>query len=141
MTWGFHHPTKINFVMMKNFLFSYYRSLLVFLIIFFASTIPAEEVQKVTWFTIPNLDKMIHLGMYFLFSSVLIFEMLKVKTSYSFQRILIVSGLIALIYGTLLEIIQITLTSSRSGEIFDMVFNAVGVLLAIVLWIFLRKPK
>ena len=125
----------------KKFLFFYYRSLLVFLLILFASTIPANEVQKVTWFTFPNFDKLVHMGMYFCFSFVLIFDILKTKSDFSSAKIYLLSALTALIYGGLLEIVQGTLTKTRSADIFDFLFNAVGILLAVTLWMVLRKPK
>jgi VanZ family protein len=125
----------------KSFLFSYYRSLLVFLLILFASTIRADEVQKLTLFTIPNLDKLIHLGMYFCFAFVLIFDILKAKPDFSNIKIYFISAITALIYGGSLEIVQATLTNSRSGDILDFLFNATGVVLAVVLWMILRKPR
>jgi len=125
----------------KNNLFFYYRSFLVFLLIFIVSTIPAKEIQKVPFFLFPNFDKLVHLGMYFCFYFVLIFDIFKAKPGFSNVKIYFLAALIALIYGGVLEIVQYTLTKTRSGDIFDFLFNAAGVLLAAIVWIIIRKPK
>jgi hypothetical protein len=125
----------------KKFLKYYYRSIFIFLLIFFASIIPASEVKKVTFFNIPNFDKLVHLGMYFMFSFVLIFDLIKAKQGYSYRKIYFFTAITALIYGGSLEIVQATLTRSRTGDLFDFFFNSAGVMLAIALWLVLRKPK
>lgn len=124
-----------------NFLFFYYKSLVVFLLIFIASIISADKVQKVSWFQFPNFDKLIHLGMYFSFSFVLILDLFKAKPEFSTSKIYFISALIALIYGGLLEILQETFTKTRSADIFDFLFNVIGVILAVGLWVVLKKPK
>jgi VanZ family protein len=126
---------------MIKFLLLYYRSLIVFLLILLASIISADEVRKVSWIQIPNFDKIVHLAMYFSFSFVLILDGFKAKPNFSTLKIYFISAITALIYGGILEIIQGTLTKTRSADIFDFIFNAVGVLLAVLLWVVLRKPK
>jgi VanZ family protein len=125
----------------KTFLFSYYKSLIVFLLILIASVIPASEVQKVSWISIPNFDKLIHLGMYFSFTFILIFDSFRARADYSLRKIYVLSALTALIYGGLLEIIQGTLTKSRSADIFDFLFNTLGAVLAVVIWMIFKRSK
>jgi len=125
----------------KKFVISYYKSLLVFLLILFASIIPADEVTDVSWLSFPNLDKLIHLGMYFTFTLVLIFDISKSKPSYSNQKIYLFSGFLAFFYGGILEFGQFAFTDSRSGDFFDFLFNTAGALLAILLWLILKKTK
>ena len=48
-------------------------------------------------------------------------------------------ALIPLSYGVLMEILQLILTSSRSGDFYDALFNAAGTLTSVLLW-FLIKP-
>jgi len=125
----------------KMFLFYYYKSIIVFFLILFASTIPANEVEKVSWFSIPNLDKLIHLGMYFLLTFVMIYDKLKIKPEKSFKNIILISGIFSISIGGILEILQTYLTSSRSGEFLDFLFNTAGAVCAILLWSIVRKPK
>jgi VanZ family protein len=126
---------------LKSFLFSYYKSFIIFLLILIASLIPASEVQKVSWISIPNFDKLIHLGMYFCFTSVLIFDTFRARVDFSVLKIYVISALTALIYGGLLEIIQGALTKSRSADIFDFLCNTTGALLAVALWMIFKRSK
>jgi VanZ family protein len=119
----------------------YYRSIILFLLILFASTIPAEDVKKVSWITIPNFDKIVHFGMYFCLSFVLVYEISKVNLKSSIHKIYLVSALISLTYGGILEIIQGTLTSTRSADIFDFLFNVIGAVFAVLAWIIIKKIK
>jgi VanZ family protein len=79
--------------------------------------------------------------MYFTFTLVLIFDISKSKPSYSNQKIYLFSGLLAFFYGGFLEFGQFAFTNSRSGDFFDFLFNTAGALLAILLWMILKKTK
>lgn len=125
----------------KLFLSTYFRSIVIFILILLASTIPASEVQKVSWISIPNFDKIIHLGMYFCFTMVLILDISKAKFNFSQIKISLLSAFIALSYGGILEIVQGSLTKSRSADIFDFIFNVSGTLLAMLLWFVIREYK
>lgn len=125
----------------KKFLFFYYRSIIVFVLILILSTIPASEVKKVAWITIPNFDKLVHLGMYFCFNFTLIYDISKAKLNFSNFKIYTLSAIIALSYGGFLEIIQGTLTNSRSADIVDFLFNIIGVFVAILVWLAIKRTK
>jgi VanZ family protein len=136
-----NNPGKLMLLKIKQFLFYYYKSIIVFLLIFFASTIPANEVEKVSWLSIPDLDKLIHLGMYFLLTFVMIYDVKKVKPDQSFKKIILITGVIAISIGGSLEMLQIFLTSTRSGEFLDFIFNTIGSVCAIILWSVIKKTK
>jgi VanZ family protein len=125
----------------KKFVSFYYRSLIVFLLIFIASTISGKEVQKVNWILIPNFDKLVHLGMYFCFSFVLIYDLFKAKPDFSSLKIFLISVLSALAYGGFLEVLQGTLTKTRTADILDFLFDTIGGVLAVVFWKVFKKPK
>ena len=126
---------------LKKFFFSYYRSIIVFAVILAASIIPASEVQMVHLFSLPNFDKLIHTGMYFTFSFVLIYDGFKVKPGLSRKNIYLVSAFTAVLYGGILEIFQSILTRSRSGDWFDFLADALGVVVALGIWSVLKKPR
>mgnify|MGYP001235131233 CR=1 FL=1 len=125
----------------KYFFIQYYKTLIVSLFIFLASMIPGNEVNKVNWLSIPNIDKIIHLVMYFLLAMIMVYDVSHAKENLSSKRIFLISTLLPIFYGALLEILQLTLTNSRSGDFFDFVFNSIGVILAIILWSSLRNLK
>jgi len=128
-------------VKIKKFVFDYYKSIIILILIFLASTIPANEVEKVSWLSIPNLDKLIHYGMYFLLTCVLIYDMLRAKPETSIKTIFLYSVIISILYGGSMEILQMVLISSRSEEILDFLFNSLGAVSAIILWGILGKIK
>jgi len=122
----------------KIFLFSYYKSLIVFLLILFASTLPASEVPDADWISIPNFDKFVHFGMYFTFTAVLIYDVLKSKPEIALFKILSFSATLAMIYGGIIEIIQWSLTNSRSGDVFDFLSNSAGILVSVIIWVLIK---
>lgn len=113
-------------------------TILVALIILYLSLANDQTFEKIPLVDIPDFDKVIHLGMYFALMSVIIFENWKAIISTSR---LFLTGLIPLSYGILIEILQATLTLSRSGSYFDALADAAGVLLSILLWIWIRPVK
>lgn len=87
---------------------------------------------------VPNFDKFVHFDMYFGLMSVMILENSKNINS-TRNRFLL--GLIPLSYGILIEIMQSTLTSTRSGSFFDAIADAAGIIVSILLWMWIRPAK
>jgi VanZ family protein len=74
--------------------------------------------------------------MYFIMMSVIIIEHRKsIKNPVN----LLLLALIPLPYGVLLEILQLTLTSTRSADFYDALLDAAGTMTFVLLW-FLIKP-
>jgi len=113
-------------------------TILIALIILYLSLANSQTFEKIPLVDIPDFDKVVHLGMYFVLMSVIIFENRKtiIKTSHLF-----LTGLIPLFYGILMEILQSTITLTRSGSFFDALADAAGVLFSILLWIWIRPVK
>jgi VanZ family protein len=87
---------------------------------------------------IPYLDKIVHASMYFALMSALIYEnraILKGPKNY------FILATIPLIFGAAIEIMQTIFTADRTGDIFDEVFNLTGIILAVVLWLFVKRLK
>jgi len=120
--------------MIKKYKFT----ILVALIILYLSLANSQTFEKIPLVDIPDFDKVVHLGMYFVLMSVIIFENRKtiIKKSHLF-----LTGLIPLFYGILMEILQSTITLTRSGSFFDALADAAGVLFSIILWIWIRPVK
>jgi len=120
--------------MIKKYKFT----ILVALIILYLSLANSQTFEKIPLVDIPDFDKVVHLGMYFVLMSVFIFE--NRKTIISTSR-LFLTGLIPLFYGILMEILQATLTLTRSGSFFDALADATGVLLSILIWLWIKPVK
>jgi VanZ family protein len=73
--------------------------------------------------------------MYFGLMSVIIFENRKTIKN---TRQLYLIALIPLFYGILIEILQATLTTTRTGSFFDAIFNLAGILVSLVLWLWVK---
>jgi VanZ family protein len=114
----------------KNFF-----SILVALVIMYLSLTSSHTFDKVSFINIPFLDKIVHFGMYFGLMSVIILE--NRKTIKSNRQLFIVS-LIPLFYGILMEILQATLTTTRTGSFFDAFFDLAGILVSIALWLWIK---
>lgn len=111
-------------------------SICVALLILFLSLASSENFDKIHVIKIPGMDKVAHFGMYFFFISVILFENRKrLVKHYSFFLV----ALIPFFYGILMEFLQFWLTSTRSGNIFDELFNLLGILAALILFLILRS--
>lgn len=116
----------------KNFF-----SILLAVIILYLSLASSQTFNKVSIFNIPFFDKIVHFGMYFVLMSVIILEN---RHSIKSNRQLILTALIPLFYGILMEIFQAVLTTTRNGSIYDLFFNSAGIVVSLLLWR-LIKPR
>ncbi|NMC40656.1 MAG: VanZ family protein [Bacteroidales bacterium] len=106
-------------------------SILMALAIITASFINPSELGKIKVLRLPGADKIIHGLMYFSFTFTMFYENRKKlfrKRNYFYL------GIIPVIFGLIIEILQPVVTRTRSGEIYDELFNLAGILLAIFLW-------
>jgi VanZ family protein len=80
---------------------------------------------------IPYIDKIGHFGLYFILMSVIILEH---RNSFQNTRQLILVALIPFFFGNLIEILQMTITTNRKGEILDAVSNTAGITISLFTW-------
>ena len=111
-------------------------SILVALLLLFLSLTNAETFRKVQINSIPDFDKVVHFGMYFVLMSVIILEHRK---NLSNPLNLFLLALIPLSYGILMEILQLTLTTTRTGDFYDALADAAGVLASALLWLIIKS--
>lgn len=110
-------------------------SIVIALIILYLSLTPSDTFDRVSFLNIPFLDKIVHLGMYFVLMTAILFENIKSRTP---LKQLFLMSVIPLFYGILIELLQSFLTQSRSGSFFDILFNATGIIISIVLWVWIK---
>ncbi|MGQ7868782.1 VanZ family protein [Sunxiuqinia sp. sy24] len=95
-------------------------------IIVLLSLLPVKDLPKVPLF--PGADKLIHAGMYFVLSILILWSFHTSKVArwklYGF-----VIG-----WGLLMEILQILMRSGRQFSLLDIIANATGVVLGIALY-------
>jgi VanZ family protein len=113
-------------------------SILVALIIMYLSLASSQTFENVPLPKIPHIDKIVHFLMYFGLMSTIIFENRKtLKTT----RNLFLISLIPLFYGILMEILQGVFTATRFASFFDAVFDAAGIYVCILLWLWVKTFK
>ena len=110
-------------------------SILVALLLLYLSLTNAEKFQKAPLVNIPFMDKIVHFVMYFLMMSVIIIEHRKSLRS---ARNMFLFSLIPLSYGILMEILQSTLTLTRTGDFYDALADAAGILVSVSIWLLIR---
>lgn len=114
----------------------YKYTLLLSLIILYLSLKDANELNKVQFLDIPNFDKFVHFCMYFALMSVAIFE---TRKSPGRSPSLLLLALYPFLFGVIMEILQKTITTTRSASIFDVIFNTIGILISVLIWILILR--
>ena len=107
----------------------------------FVYVICLVKIEKPKAITISNFDKLVHVGIYFIFTIVW-FAYLKAGSFIgSIKREVLKSVLFAFIAGVSIELLQQGLTNARSGDIKDVFANCLGILLAVVFLYQFKKYK
>ena len=113
-------------------------SILVALLLLYLSLTNTEKFQQIPLINFTFFDKIVHFGMYFFLMSVVIFENRENIKDY---RHLFLLSLIPLFYGILMEILQLTLTVSRSGSFYDALADAAGILVSVFIWLLIKPVR
>lgn len=85
---------------------------------------------------IPHLDKLVHFTFYFFATILGTMAFRQWKPQSSFKRTSVYLLLFSIVYGTVIEILQVILTSDRHGDFLDFLANSLG---AFVGWIVLKN--
>jgi VanZ family protein len=111
-------------------------TIIISFLILYLSLANAKTFSKFSQFeTIPYFDKFVHFGLYFLFTAVLIFEH---RSLFKNTRQLLLTALIPFFFGAIMEFLQADLTTTRSGDIFDLLADSVGIAIALYLWLVVK---
>lgn len=123
--------------MMKSFLLRY--SLAFALawtaVIFALCCTPGRYVPTARWLDLLSFDKLVHASIFFVLVSLWFLYLLKTGHINTSRIALVIVGCIC--YGGLLEVLQATVFSQRSGDWADFIANSFGCLMALL--VFRRK--
>lgn len=118
---------------MIKFIKQHINSLLWALIIMILCGAPSSSFPTVRFFNIPHFDKVVHFGLYVVFTLLILSE---TNTQRMFggldRKAIIVSLSIAIAYGLLIEIMQLLVFESRGAEFWDFVANTIGAIVAVL---------
>ena len=118
----------INYFLKKSFLLS----ILWTVIIFGLCCTPGRFIPSSNWLELLSFDKFVHATIFFVLTSLWFITIInKQKTSFLFITLVIIS---CICYGGLLEIMQSTIFSQRSGDWLDFIANSFGCLLAFIVF-------
>ena len=82
-------------------------------------------------------DKIYHFMAYFLFT-LLVYNYCNSK---KVTNSIAISGIVVIIYGIIIEVLQHILTSYRTFDLYDAIANALGVILAVVVLVYINNLK
>jgi VanZ family protein len=122
--------------MVYLFLKQYYKSIIIGLLILWLSLTGSNIPVPGRMLDIPYLDKLGHFGMYAFFSAVLLLDSCHWVSEGKFHYLIL---LIPLFFGALMEILQMTLTSTRKAEEIDLLANIGGIAAGVLLASFAKK--
>ncbi|ESU27979.1 hypothetical protein FSS13T_04670 [Flavobacterium saliperosum S13] len=96
------------------------------------------DVPKVS---IIGQDKSVHSFFYFVFSILWFLFLTKEMPEWSFARKAILVVLSALVYGAVIEVCQEQFTASRKADLFDILANVTGSVIAIIVLFVAEKIR
>ncbi len=118
---------------MRNFWQNHWMSIVWATFILVLCSIPGNQMNKIKFIDIPHLDKFVHFIFYFVFTLLLISENNKQRLHRKVTvDAILIAATISLSYGALIEIIQKVFVINRGADIWDMVANTVGFLVAAI---------
>jgi VanZ family protein len=105
--------------------------LIIAVIILLLSLSGAESFGRMNILGLRHADKVVHSLMYFVLTFVLLHQNRSIIDN---STKLLLLAIIPLLFGTLVEFLQSWLTTTRKGDVFDVLFNILGIVLAIIVW-------
>ena len=90
--------------------------------------------------TIVGLDKVAHFMMYFTLCAVFWYESFCITLKPKTCLMALFAVILPIIFSGAMEYLQYLLTSYRTGDFDDFVFNTIGVLVAMVFSLYVTKP-
>lgn len=117
---------------------AFYKSLTIALLIFLLSVINFSEIDDEKISLIPHADKIVHFLMYFTLGLFLQSDLRKARI---IKKYFLLGVGISILYGLLMEIIQLVFTNYRSFELADFLVNTCGVFVSFFTYKLLLKTK
>jgi len=99
------------------------------------------KVQSPVKISISNLDKLVHFGIYFVFTLVWFCSFSGIVFKKRIFKDVLKASLLAFFVGVSIEILQQLFTKFRSGDMNDVLANSFGILMAVVLLYQIKKYK
>lgn len=117
---------------------NYWKPILIALFIFYGSLSSGDNLNKMTLLNFNNSDKLIHFFFYFSLSITLQFSLLR-NTTINRKNIILLTFIVVVSYGLIIEVFQYYFTNNRTADIFDALANTFGCICGILILPSLNK--
>jgi len=107
------------------------------LIIFILCCTPGQYIPTTNWLELLSFDKFVHASIFFILSFLWLIFLYKSNKLTTYSMIIII--LLCVAYGGVLEIMQATVFSNRSGDWLDFIANTFGCVIG--LWFFVKRKE
>lgn len=105
-------------------------------LIIFVCLIKSSDIPQID---LPYLDKVLHACMHFVFTLLWFFYFKKRIGNLTNFKLLLVSLVLSVLFGIVIELMQKFFTVTRNADFFDVIANLCGASLAVVLIVNLNK--
>ena len=109
---------------------SFWKVIIWALFILLISAAPGSSIDKISFWEVLFLDKIIHLIIYYILTILLINGIREYNLNLSKKIIVIISVATGILYGGLIELLQKYIFVERSAEILDFIANSTGAIIA-----------
>lgn len=125
---------------MIKFIKRHINSILWAIIVLMLCGAPSSEFPSMGFLNIPHLDKVVHFGLYVVFTLLLISEnnVLRQRGGLT-KKSLLIGFTFAVAYGGIIELMQMLVFTSRGADFFDFLANIIGSTSAILSYKLLNK--
>ena len=123
---------------MVTFLKRYILTLITLLVILFLTFCKPMGLGNTS--VTAGMDKLVHFVMYFTLCAVFWYESFKITLTPKKSQMAVFAVILPIIFSGVMEYLQYLLTSYRSGDFDDFVFNTIGVLAALLFSLFVTRP-
>ena len=125
--------------MFRYLLYNYISGIIFGILILLVSVLPVDSESAGGLFSFPGADKIVHAGIYGVFTILLTKDYLRINTMKWLNVAILLLAI--LVYSIVIEMIQLFLTNYRTGEVLDVVANTGGILFGAALVIIYLKIK
>jgi VanZ family protein len=102
------------------------------LIILILCGIPGRDIPHISFLELLSFDKFVHAGIFFVLVLLTVRGLVLQEKKSKYAKL--VAGLVCVLYGGLLEVMQGTFFSERSADVYDFIANSFGCIIGIVLY-------
>jgi VanZ family protein len=108
---------------------------------FFVFAISLIKINPSIDVDISNFDKLVHAGIYFIFTIVWFVFFVKKDHKHVFYAALLKASALALVVGIVIEYLQYLNPNARSGDVKDVIANAAGIVIAMLCIVQIKKYR